>query len=120
MSRSMVESEKLYEKILSTFLNNEKAQFVIEISEAPLAEWNKFYVNSPEEMMEVRGHLIDNGSDLAGFIYFEGHYNFYYVDANFLKSQNTETGEIVAFYDYRLQTYDLTKVVAELRQLQGS
>ena len=120
MSRSMAESEKLYEQTMYTFLNNKKAQFVIEISEAPLVEWNIFYVHSAEEMVEVRGRLIDNGSDLAGFIYFEGHYNFYYVDANFVKSQNIDSGEIVAFSDYTIQMFDITKVVEELRQLQGS
>lgn len=116
----MAESEKLYEQIKNFFLKEEKVEFVIEISAHPLIEWNIIHVYSAEEMMVVRGRLIDSGSDFAGFIYFEGHYNFYYVDNNFAKSENMDSGVIVDFHDFTAHTFDISKVAEELRQLQGS
>lgn len=116
----MAESEKLYEQIKNFFLKEEKDFFVIEMSDNPMAEWNVVYVDSVEEMMDERLRLMKKNSNFAGFIKYEGHYNFYYVDSNFVKSQNVENGEIVAFSDLTVKTFDIAKVVEELRQLQGS
>src|SRR6266702_3457703 len=99
MRRSMTESGKLFEQVKKIFLNEKRAQFVIEISDRPMAEWQIINVRSPEEMFEVRGRLSDKGVDFAGFINFEGNYTFYYIDQNFFESQYVESGEVITFHD---------------------
>lgn len=85
-----------------------------------MSEWKLHFVFSLDEMGHVRGQLMKRESDFAGFINYEGHYNFYFADKNIFKSENVDEGKVVHFDDYTVREFDLKKVVQELRLLQGS
>jgi hypothetical protein len=120
MHRTFAESEKLYEEIKNFFYKKDEREFVIEISDKPMNEWNVKYVNSDMEMYHERVRLDKKGSSFAGFAYADGYYNLYFADYNFFKCQNTKSGEILVFFDETFSEINLDKVVSELKQLQGS
>lgn len=89
------------------------------MSERPLNEWSTYPVNSVDETIEVRSRLLEKGSELAAFMNFEGHYYFNFVDANFIKTQNLDTREVVEFFDCTVSQKFMDEVLEELKQIQG-
>jgi hypothetical protein len=120
MAKSLEESLALFESIRDFFYNEKKLELVIEISDGPMAEWRITQVHSLDEAVDARSELIIQKKDFAGFMPFEGHYNFYFVDKNMYKVQNTDSGKIIKFSDYTRPTYNLKLLLKEIKEFQGS
>lgn len=120
MTRSMVESEKLYDEIKHFFFKKEMPNIVIEISDLPMDQWIVVVVDSPEMMCEARRKLVHKNIGLAGFQNFEWGYSFYFGDENFFKSVMIPSGEVIDFFDFTFKTYSEAKLIEELKQIQGS
>jgi hypothetical protein len=119
MARSITESMMRFEHAKQFFLHRHPEEFVAEISEQPFSSWKITVVHSIDEMITQRASLSEQHKGFCGYIHHEGHYNFYYSDANLLISQNVDSSEILHFDDRTFEDLDINKVIAELKLLQG-
>lgn len=117
MSKSLADSEKLYEEIKKFFYEKDEYDFVIEISDRPMSEWKLIYVLSPDEMEDLRIDFYRQARAFAGFITCEDKYEFYFSDKNLFKSELIRTGEVLSFNDKTFSEIDERKVLEELKQL---
>ena len=117
MSRTIAESELLYEQVKGFFWRPPEADFIVRISAAPMNEWEVIPTSSEDEMISIRCRLE---SEFAGYIRHEGRYCFYFVDLNIVKVQYLDNGEIDCFHVRGFHEFDLATVAKELRMLQGS
>jgi hypothetical protein len=113
-------ADRLYDEVKKFFYDNDKYDFVIEMSNQPMNQWKLIYVFSHHEMENVRTRLSDTPHGFAGFMNYEGNYYFYFLNNELFKTQILDTREIIEYNDKTFSEIDLNKVIAELRQLQGS
>ena len=120
MSRTVAESELLYEQVKGFFWHKEEADFTIRFNGEEMKDWDSIPTPTHEKMFEVRGRFCSEDVEFAGFIHHEGRYCFYFLDRNILKVQYLDNGEIDHFNVRSFSEIDLAQVAKEFRMLQGS
>ena len=119
MSNTLCKSEVLFEQIKTKFVQSQKADIVIKISDAPMNEWEVVHFHSFEDMYAIRSELTHAQAPFAGFVNFDGHYVIFFSDKNLFKCQNLDTGEIVDFDDRTFSSFDVDALIEEVKQFQG-
>jgi hypothetical protein len=117
--RTVAESEALFERVKAYFWTPDEKDFLVRISDAPMAEWQRIPTPTVEEMIDLRCRML-GVADFAGFIWADGRYEFYFCDQNMTKKQFLHPVETYYFAVKRFSEVDIEKVVADLRMLQGS
>lgn len=121
MTRTIAESERNYEEVKKFFRHLAGQEFIVRMSDAPMEAWD--LIPFLEENYVVHG-AFESGVGYAAFYYFEGCYEFKYLDENLEKVEILKTGEVIVFQDLKVNEFNMKHVELELRafvkELQGS
>ena len=117
MTRTIQDSEKLYETAKQFFNHLVGEYAVIEISNSPLEDWKILLLRTDEEFIEEKIRFAKVEAPCISFAVADGESVFQYSDENILKGENCKTGEIEYFYDHAAEGYLLEQARREIVEL---
>lgn len=110
-------SLEFYEKTKAYFVENEKLDCVIEISDGPIETWVRHYPKTEREMILKRRELWTSNKLFIAIGWEEQSRYFFFTDINISKTENLTTNEVTYFDVKKLREINHAQIRQEFLAL---